>query len=1051
MNKNKINSITFLLPIGILFTVFLSIIMSIGIIYTGSNHITRNSSLSDISYLLLLIKSSAELDVETGYNDRLHHDISIMGTIQAVMNIAITDEKKNILISNYHINKGKPLFEVSRHAHALDFKSHHELKSVNYFFSEDEDVVEAFLSYSLPSKNEIRSTRHGIIFLSYDLSLIEEKMTHYIFSKMLTFGSASILIVVLSILLLRKYFLTPLRTLTSRIKTLTTHDYTQELKIKGCYEVTMLSDTFEALRKALLLKITELEEIAGVLESKVKERTKALQNANLKYKYAQDVAKLGHWEVDLTSQHFEFSQAAFDILGIENNNATNIEDLFQGLEGYEQSLKDDLIKKILDVESLNNDFCYKVRIKGEERYIRILTERVIEEHCPSKSIGIIQDVTEQKIKERSLIESQAKTRAIIDTAADAIVVINTEGIIQEFSPAGSKIFGYEKSEALGHDVSILMPEPNKSNHQKFLKAYYETGKQNVINTKRELLAQRKGGDVFPIELALTETKVADKTYFTAIIRDITQSKNSEKVLIEALKEAQSATRSKSEFLANMSHEIRTPMNAIIGLSHLALKSRIADKQQRYLEKINLSAKGLLGIINDILDISKIEAGKLRIEATPFRLEDVLENLSSSITFPAQEKEIGFSINQSQQIPKALIGDPLRLHQVLLNLCNNAIKFTPNGGKVYVNIEVFDKTLDTITLLFSISDNGIGVEEEKQKHLFDSFTQEDASTTRRYGGTGLGLSICKKLVNLMGGSIDLNSAKGEGSTFFFDTTFKIQACTVAPKAVTPLFLDKASIPQNSVRVLLVEDNEFNQEIAKDLLEDVGITVETAYNGLEALEHLKHQPFDLVLMDCQMPVMDGFQTTRKIREQPAFSSLPIIALTANVMYQDVERVFDCGMDDYLSKPLDIDNFYAKVQQWGIDKKQKEKAPDTNNTTKLPYVMDILKSNISIDADAALKYVHNDLSQLQKMQLKFREKQQSFSSQIREFLAQNDIENAIITVHNLKGQAGYLGLTVLKEEAQKLESGLRDNIEDPISLLASVELALLDAFRTISKLWD
>ncbi len=383
-------------------------------------------------------------------------------------------------------------------------------------------------------------------------------------------------------------------------------------------------------------------------------------------------------------------------------------------------------------------------------------------------------------------------------------------------------------------------------------------------------------------------------------------------LEEAKEAAEDATRMKSDFLANMSHEIRTPMNAVIGFAHLALKTNLDSKQFDYVRKIQQSGQHLLGIINDILDFSKIEAGKMTIEATDFKLESVLDTVTNLVGEKASSKGLELNFEVDPKVVPVLTGDPLRLGQILINFCNNAVKFT-DAGSIAVRVRVEENRPNEQLVRFAVEDTGIGLTGEQSSRLFQAFQQADASTTRKYGGTGLGLAISKRLTELMGGTIGVTSEFGRGSTFWF--TALLGKSTLAPASV-----DDTSVVDDSglerlfgARVLLAEDSKLNQMVAIGLMEDARLAIDVAENGEAAVRMVRAGNYDLVLMDMQMPVMDGIAATQAIRGDPRFAALPIVAMTANAMDSDRERCFEAGMNDHVSKPIDPDELFRALRRW------------------------------------------------------------------------------------------------------------------------------------------
>lgn len=780
-----------------------------------------------------------------------------------------------------------------------------------------------------------------------------------------------------------------------------------------------------------------------------------------------------------------------------------------------------------------------------------------------------------------LRQVEERNRLILESASEGIFGVDTGGRITFVNPAACRMLGYGAEDLIGQGshATIHHHRPNGAGYPEEecpMRAAYTQGKASVVDDE---CLWRKDGSALPVEYGATPIR-KDGAVVGAVIsfNDITERRRQEEALVDAKAKAEEATQMKSMFLANMSHEIRTPMNAIIGLAHLGLKTELTPKQRDYLGKIHNAGISLLAIINDILDFSKVEAGRLDIEATDFRLEDVITSTVSLTGGKAHDKGLEFLVDIPADIPQDLVGDPLRLGQILTNLVTNAVKFTEKGD-VRLRAELVERAGEKVQLKFSVADTGIGMTPEQAARLFQPFMQADMSTTRKHGGTGLGLTICRRLVELMGGQIWLESQPGEGSTFYFTVWLAAgkgrAAERIVPEALRELralvvddnsaareilvdalgpvaarvdavasgaeaiaevrghasadpydvvFMDwrmpgmdgleairqiknDPSIPKqpafvvvtafgreevreeaeamhvdgflikpvtksmlmdslvnvfaagageamapgreegavrlDGARILLVEDNEINRQVATELLGGAGAVIDVATNGKEAVGRLNAggAAYDVVLMDLQMPVMDGFQATAQIRADARFASLPVIAMTAHATIEERQRCMEAGMNDHIAKPIDPAQMFGTLARYyrpGGDRPRGR----AGGTGGAPEVVG-LRGIDGLDASEGLMRLGGNEGLYLRLLRQFLRDEKDAAARIGGEIARGEIGTAEAVTHALKGVAGNLGAKAVHGAAAELERTLRAGAPDAEIQASQATLAVaLDA---------
>ncbi|MEW5788088.1 MAG: PAS domain S-box protein [Pseudomonadota bacterium] len=656
--------------------------------------------------------------------------------------------------------------------------------------------------------------------------------------------------------------------------------------------------------------------------------------------------------------------------------------------------------------------------------------------------GISLDITELKdyqlhleqlVHERTaaLQDSNEKlqlTQFAMDSAGIGIHWVDAaSGQLLYVNRAAADMLGYPVAEMLRLRVPDIDTTYDDSRFSRLLEDL--AGRESI--TFESVERTRDGRDI-PVEIVLyyLRGKEGESGRFITFISDITQRKESERALLGAKEAAEAANVAKSAFLANMSHEIRTPMNAILGLTHLLRRDGVTTGQAARLGKIDSAAQHLLSIINDILDLSKIEAGRLALEQQDFPLEGLLDNVASMIGEQAQAKGLRVTI-QADGVPAWLRGDVTRLRQALLNYGANAVKFTERGS-VSLGARLLESAGDELLVRFEVQDTGMGIEPEQQARLFQAFEQADISTSRRFGGTGLGLAITRRLANLMGGQAGVESTPGQGSLFWFTARLTLGAAPDAPRRHglegDPLTL--LAQRRSGSHVLLVEDNEVNREVAQELLRDTGLQVSSAEDGRAALERVRAgEPIDLILMDVQMPVMDGLEATRAIRALPDWGRKPILAMTANAFDEDRAACLAAGMDDFVAKPVEPEALYQALLQWLPETPSAPAAirpsPAESGVTPGPMGEELatrLRDWPGLDAQRALRCFKGDAEKCAAALRRFADNHGQDAAQLDRLVASAQYADARRLAHTLKGVAATLGFLDAHRLAVDLETRLR-----------------------------
>jgi len=633
-------------------------------------------------------------------------------------------------------------------------------------------------------------------------------------------------------------------------------------------------------------------------------------------------------------------------------------------------------------------------------------------------------------------QTEAWYRSIIESAPDGILIADEQDVILLANPKAESLFGYAPGELTGRHLASLAPanaqSPNAQSPYKALRNQLIACPERLVFT--HLDGARKDGSAFPVEAGLARLPAVDDHDFSlcVIVRDISARQQAELEMQQARTLAEHTAQAKSDFLANMSHEIRTPLNTIIGMGHLITGTHLDAQQHDYLRQLQNASEHLLTLIDDVLDFSRLENGTLALQRTSFSVQELLEALRVQFTDRARAKGLKLTCSAAPDLPAQLEGDSLRIGQILSHYLDNAIKFT-SQGEIEVSVRGQPSGSTAFTLNVFVRDTGIGLTEQQQGALFTAFHQADTSSTRKYGGTGLGLAIARKLAELMGGSVGVDSHYGKGSTFWLSVPLR-----VSPGNLQQLL---PSLDLRGCRVLLAEDHEVNQRLVSKLLQHVGVQVEVVENGQLAVERVREEDYDLVLMDMQMPVLDGGGATLAIRALGPRGQLPIIAISASAMPEDRQRCRELGMNGFLAKPLKVEQLYATLRQWF--KRQPDAAPALR-PPPAPQAQIALPAIAGLETGDGLQRVMGDHGLYVDLLRRLVVSEQNTPRDIRQALAQGDASTAQRLAHTLKGLAGTVGANSVMACAAELEMAIRNAMP-----AADIEQALAQLETRLSPL--
>jgi len=774
----------------------------------------------------------------------------------------------------------------------------------------------------------------------------------------------------------------------------------------------------------------------------------ALSNQQLRE--AQQLAKIGNYQIDIDNKKIFWSDQLFKLLGLPITTKASY------MAYHKTIIKTDrpnVVKQLKIAISSLRDFTieHKIKVKDKIYYVRNAGKAYFDDVArTTKVVGTVQDITEYKEAENELAENRKRYEVIFNDSQEAIYVSTFEGELKDRNAAFLKLVGCTEEELRTLDNAVNHFYVNLEDRETFKAEIQEKGavKNYPIQLKKySLKGSENQNEIIDCEISASLWRDADSQIlgYQGLIRDITEQKRTEARQNE-IKAAARAAQIKNKFLANMSHEIRTPMNVVVGMTELLENTQLSEKQKSYLSSMKISSQNLVEIINAILDFSKIEEGKLFLENNSFNLHKLIENLFQTFIHQAKEKRISLFKQLDANLPNFTVGDSLRLNQILVNLIGNALKYT-NEGEINLKVKLLEETDTTVNIKFSVEDTGIGIPEDKQPSIFESFTQASEDTTRLYGGTGLGLTITKQLVELMQGQISVESEPGKGSTFIFNAIFeKDEISDQKDTNQISEKLDEEILPNYDtdveIQLLLVEDHEMNQVVVSDLLkrEFENIKIDFAENGRIGVNKVSENFYHLVLMDINMPIMGGLDATREIRSTlpSPKNEIPIFALTAHAFSTEVQNCKNAGMNEFISKPINIKDLKSKIintlnyiipASKEPSNKKRINGIHKNGHASKPNGVKISETLINntemnghesvIDLEPLKQLSGNDDTTLKTYISLLLKNTPSELEKLEKDTENKDWEELSKIAHKLKGTVGYMGITKIQETIRTVEN--------------------------------